>query len=142
MEIKDFIKNVLVDIVKGVYMASEELEKYDVDINPTTNEKGMRGKANNVYKGIQNIDFDISVTLGETSSVANEVGASISAKIFVVSLFSFGSAVDAKAKDEIAYNTSLSHRIKFSVPISLPSNTDLESNRSKFKSNLLKLDQG
>lgn len=132
MELKEFIKNVIVDIAKGMLEAKEELQNMDVLINPAT-KNGVVGLSNNSERLVQNIDFDLSVTNNEGSETFTEEGSEIGGKALFVSFFSFHGNLNSKEKANKNVDSSVVNRLRFSLPVSFPTNTKLESEAKKVK---------
>lgn len=111
MELQEFVKDSLVQIVRGVRDAQQEIS--------TTGDAGVISppiqteweKAGYVFaKGglpVQKVDFDIAVTVAEKTGTKGTIGVVIAA----IGLGSQGESSNSKTNDS---------RIKFSVPIALP----------------------
>lgn len=111
MELSEFIKTVLTEITQGIEDAQESLKEKDMLINPITKSDGTYDTAGKGSKRqIQNLEFDLSV------SVSSETKKGASA-IAVVSFFA-GKGDISSINENISTN-----RLKFSIPVSLPTNT-------------------
>ncbi|EGR2774388.1 hypothetical protein QRC92_004726 [Vibrio parahaemolyticus] len=108
MELDQFVAKSLVMICKGVHQAQQEVMEFGASIN----EKPMAGGESSKYLKAQNstlmqtVEFDVAVV--------TEDNGSGSAKISVLGL---GLSKGGDTKD------SITSRIAFKVPISLPRNS-------------------
>jgi hypothetical protein len=110
MELKEFIKETLVEILNGVSEAQAELTTIEAEINPRRKfgkEERERTSMSEHHCPVYDVDFDIAVTVTE--------GQEAKARIAVFTGI-FGSGVGADIKSA---NVS-QNRIKFRVPISYP----------------------
>ena len=124
MELKDFVKSALVEVVEAVSEAQMDLIEKRAMINPkiyVDNITKTQGQSNlhlkegtgsphrtlPVYHAVQNIDFDVAVTISDTTKTGG------GGRISVIAL-----SLGGEASDEMQ-TTSVS-RIKFSVPILFP----------------------
>lgn len=112
MDLKEFIKDVLVDIIEGIDEAKIKLEESrDKAICPL-----IGATAANIFKDtycavqggvyFQNISFDVAVAAGKTGDTGGKVGVKV-----------FG--IDATIGGKSESNNSTITRIKFEVPIAL-----------------------
>jgi len=108
MELKEFVRQSLVQIVEGVEAAKEELKGRDVFINPYADDKNTIDKYLK-YRKVQDIEMNISVVTD--SKTDNGQGGSIK-------VLDFSLGYDAKSNKELKQSNVSS--LKFSVPISLP----------------------
>ncbi|WP_437918545.1 hypothetical protein [Sphingobacterium sp. LRF_L2] len=111
MELKEFIKEAVVQIVNGVEDARKELADVDVLINPCINERGaVANEGNAVGEGErqpQNIEINVAITVeGEGS---NAKGLSVFTGFFAIG--------GQSSNNE---RTSAVNTLRFNVPISLP----------------------
>ena len=110
MDLKDFIKSTLTQIVQAVEESNEALKESDAEINPTvwSEHGGLR-----IYKGkdaktfAEMIEFDVAVTAREEKG--NTGGAA-------VTIAAIGLGTKRTSENE---NTTVS-RIKFKIPVLLP----------------------
>lgn len=118
LSLDQFVSLAITDISKGMRQAAQELVDEGVLINPLTNEKGAISMTSiNTVRHVQHIDFDLTV-----SAISNEqTGAGI--QIRVLNLFNAGGKIDAGTS-----NTTTS-RMKFSIPISFPTNDKILTRR-------------
>ena len=111
MEVKEFIKQTIVQISDAITESQKELESKNVIINPERTAIGHKGdkylqKAGQRF--IQNIDFEIIVTLEEQNKKGGK------ASINVANVFSIG------GDKGISVENINQHKLKFSLPIALP----------------------
>ena len=119
MELKEFIKTALTDIVSAVRETQEEVKEY-ATIAPLMT-RGERTKAIEMKDGIahiSNIDFDVAVTT-ETKESAE---AGIKAGITVASILNIG--VGSKGDGTESYQNI--SRIRFTIPVLLPCSASLD----------------
>jgi hypothetical protein len=120
MELKDFVKESIVQVSKGIDEANKDLDELDAMVNPmyvTMNSDSAQsyGRTSTRDSGysdadsrvIQKVDFDIAVTIEKGEE------ASAGAKI---SIASFALGADAKTDS----NNKSQSRIKFSLPVVFP----------------------
>ena len=111
MELKDFVRESLSQIVGGVVEAQQELLNSGVtgEISPSI--KTEWGKTDLVIgqsgMPIQNVEFDIAVIASEKTGTKGTIGVGIP-------VFKIG------AGGETTETTSQTSRLKFSVPVALP----------------------
>lgn len=110
MELKDFIKETLIQITQGISEAQTELEESNCVINPRDIKED--GFANVMIKNkrhtVQCIDFKIALT--STTESADKAGIG-------VMLGSFGIGGNKTSSDGNTSNTNIS----FSIPVVFPS---------------------
>jgi TRAP-type uncharacterized transport system substrate-binding protein len=111
MELHDFIKATLTSISNGIIEAQKELNGKDVFINPETSMVGNSGqkilqKAGHRY--IQELEFEILISVDEKSKDSG------GGKIQVFNVASLGAGTTAEN------NTTNSNKIKFKIPVALP----------------------
>lgn len=108
MQLKDFIRETLIQIVEGVSLAQKEITNKGGNVNPI--EVGFtKDGQNTAYNHAipQDVHFDIVLAQVEGSGVESGIG---------VFLGSFG--IGSKAKSD-AQNASTS-KIQFTIPLMLP----------------------
>lgn len=110
MELKDFIKETLIQIVQGIGEAQEELKDTDCAINPRDikSEDYTTVILKNKRHVVQDVDFNIALT--NTSNSEDKAGIE-------VMLGSFGLGGNKTLSDGNTSNTNIS----FSVPVVFPS---------------------
>lgn len=128
MEIKDFIKESLLQIIDGVTNANEALAAKGSYI-PTKNITGESvyhdSMAIPTIEGVEHylkIDFDLAVIVNVDNNVS--IGGEIGTNNASIQLAFAKLNVDAKASMESSYEHDRSqqsiHRIKCSIPLALP----------------------
>jgi len=107
MNLREFVKESLVQIVGGVNDAVNELQESGAVVNP----RRRAGPPSQMHRGsatpIQDIEFDVAVTIGSTAETTG--GGS-----FGLQVFSIG------AKSSSGTDSQSVSRIRFSVPLALP----------------------
>jgi hypothetical protein len=113
MNLKTFVKETLVQICDGVQDAANELNARGAIVNPDgTNSDGNATYVNNSFRRtVQQIEFDVALTA--TQEEGTQGGIAIVAGVI---------GIGTRGKSEtISSSTS---RIKFSVPIALPTSNN------------------
>lgn len=125
MELKDFVKNVIVEISTGMLEAKNELKDLDVLINPSSN-SGVIKESQNSERLIQYIEFDVSVEVKSEESASKEGEKEVGGKLQVASFLNIGaSKKNTNTENSVTENIS-NNRVKFSIPVSFPTNTTLD----------------
>lgn len=108
MELKDFIKTAITDITEAVCELQSQLNNGAI-VNPTLpNQNTMRTlKVGEDICPIENLTFDIAVTVTETSGTDSSANAGIS-------------ILGAKIGAESSARTENVSRLSFSIPIVFP----------------------
>jgi len=130
MELKDFIKNVIVEISLGVLKAKKELEDTDALVNPATT-RGVVTKHGGTERSVQNIEFDISVSLLEKSTNTQTQDKKAKASIGVLDVLNLNFGTKNSETDNASLKNATTNKIKFSVPISLPTSAEPEGGTYK-----------
>lgn len=113
MDLKDFIKTAITDIVDAVREAQDAVKDVATVVPFAKNANcGSHIRTADGVANVSNVDFDIAVTT-ETNESAN---SGVKAGIQVAGLLNFGVGVKDGASEKYQ-NVS---RIKFSVPVILP----------------------
>ena len=113
MDLKDFVKETLVQISSGVQESIAEVRESGGYTNPAAakrKESGQGSYFSSMGDG-QNVflvDFDVAVSVDEDSKVSGE------GKLRVASVISLGGEAGSSTK------SSASNRVSFRVPIALP----------------------
>ena len=97
LSLENFVYQTIIEITEGIKNASTKLKESDTLINPATHSSGtiiLGREGENVYRNVQKIEFDLTVSMTSERSVGNNV-------------------------TNIATN-----RLKFIIPISLPVNEE------------------
>ena len=115
MELKEFVSEALIQIVVGVQEAQGELLQSNAEISPrySNRQQGMLEKHKILFssKGniIQHVDFDVAVTASEGTGTKAGVGV-------IAGAFNLGTSGQSNQENQTV------SRIKFSVPVTLPTN--------------------
>lgn len=116
MELKEFIKQSIIQVTEAIIESNEELKSKDAVVNPGSIQ--VNSDASQAYgrestqlqhqsRTVQKLDFDVAVI------VQDEQNAGAGAKISVMSL-------KLGAEGDISYSNKSESRIKFAVPIMYP----------------------
>jgi hypothetical protein len=118
MELKEFVAETLKQIVEGLVVAQEHVKDKGATINPQdlTSTSGFPryytcGDGTNV----QMIEFDVSLIATEGKEAGGHIGV-------------FFGSLGAGARGKSETENSATNRVKFSVPIILPSNSQSKQN--------------
>lgn len=127
MDLKDFVKETLLDIVDGVKEAQEERKESGAIISPRhIGGKGYTAQVGEKSCSVQLVDFEI--VLGEI--VNKESQGIVQGKLGVV-LSKIGIGIEAKGEAKKEDRNSAQTSIRFSVPVILPSIDNGEINHPK-----------
>lgn len=111
IELKDFVRDSLVQIVEGVAEARDPIAKLGGLVNPVgnTDQRNVRkGHEFNPMSGsTEFVEFDVAISVGETESKSSGVGL-------------FVGPVGLGAKSDGEESNSSTTKIKFAVPILFP----------------------
>lgn len=110
MELKEFVKETLLQITEGVKEAQEAVKEYGAAVNPMQYQKSAdstNAKLNNEYYPVQNIDFEVALTSSNDGGTKKGIGV-------LLGNLSIGAN---KSEDN---KTMAVTNIRFSVPIVLP----------------------
>ena len=123
--LSDFVKTTIVEIVKGVEEAKNELAKLEVYINPHVNKEGVMptSETERTFRRVQNINFDLMVSAENMIDTSTKKQIGIGLK--VISHIGLGASLNKKESDLLKNNSV--NRISFSVPISFSTNTKGET---------------
>lgn len=111
--LNDFVKSTLVAIVRGVVDAQGETDSLGASVNPRQN--GIDGNHINGTT-IQDVHFDVAVTASESTAI--DGGAKLN-----VTVLKAGVGTNSEASE------SSTSRIKFTVPVGLPSPSESAKRR-------------
>lgn len=111
MELKDFVSEALVQIVRGVAQAQNELKGTGARVSPrmrSTDKSHTIGEAEmDGGQPVSHVEFDVLVTAAEGTGSKGTVGV-------VVGVLGLGTQAQSEAK------SGQESRIKFKVPLLLP----------------------
>ena len=121
MDLRNFIKETLVQIAQGIDEASQALGGTSAIVNPRnvvgahgTNDAKVYGyvaKDKNMRQAVQSINFDVAISVAEGTETKGGIGLMVGAV-----------ALGSQGKSD-ASNTSQS-RIQFNIPMVLPTQTN------------------
>lgn len=115
MELKDFIKQTIEQIIEGVVEAQSAIHKHGADINPINFTYTKDGKHNHSkYSLPQDILFDIGLTSTEKNGTTEGIGV-------------FLGSIGLGKRNEGSLEAVAITKVKFSVPLALPPGTDHKS---------------
>lgn len=108
MNLQDFVKTALVDIVVGVANARAELKQHGSDAGSIPQYGDVKGvRTDNNGKQIQTVEFDVALADSSSTDTKGGIGVLLGA----VNLGTHGSSRG---------ESSSTSRIKFSIPLVLP----------------------
>lgn len=138
LNLASFVANTITEIALGVEKAKERLMDYDVLINPATDASGnLRTNYDGVVRKIQDVEFDLSVTISKEEIDIDKDIKEGNARIQVVSLFNFsiGGGIKNESVDELNLKNVVVNKIKFSIPVSFGTNKPGTDNAFELKAN-------
>lgn len=108
MELKDFIKSTLEQIVEGTVLANEVITEKGGTLNPSRVKFQKDGLANNFYHAMpQDVNFDVGLTTTGKDGSTEGVGV-------------FLGAVSLGKKNDTSVEQIAITRVKFTIPLVLP----------------------
>lgn len=119
MELKEFIKTALIDIIDAVKETQDKVKDYAtiVPLVETGNKEASVLMNDGVAK-ISNIDFDVAVSSETKENGRNDAEG----RIKVAGVFNIGIG----GKEEAEKNSQNISRIRFSIPVLLPHSASLD----------------
>lgn len=113
MELKEFIKTALVDIVEAVKETQEAVGE-TATVMPVRSgaHAAFDVRVEGGYEIVSPIDFDVAVTIGSKEGATGNVGGGIQ----IAQIFNFG----AKHQEEAENTLQSVSRMKFTIPVLLP----------------------
>jgi len=136
MEIKDFIKEALLQIVDGVTSANNELKSKGAYI-PTTDVLGdgifaTLNRENGTTKTHIKVDFDLAVVLTQADSTKLDgtLKTAGEGKLRIAPFIKIGAGagVEGSASNEDRSENQTIHRIQCTIPLSLPEPLNKQQN--------------
>lgn len=121
MDLSEFVRETLNNVVAGVVLSQEDLKKTNAIINPSTIDENGFISLSYGNKRIVNVSFDVAVTVDDIEG--DKAGIKVSVANF------FSGSVGGETKT--AY--LLVSRVSFEIPILLPINDDLTEKGIKEK---------
>ncbi len=125
MELKEFVKETLVQIASGVVEAQEELSETGCLINPegfVTGENNIKPGFKGEFRYLQFVKMNVQVTVSEEAG--NKAGISVA------------SIIKAGVNTEVSSSSNNMTSLEFKIPISLPE-TSTGYNRKGLKANFI-----
>lgn len=117
MELKDFVKETLEQIVEGAAMAQEAINKKGGSVNPSSMKFQRDGEWNNYDHAMpQEVVFDVGLTSTDKSGSTEGVGV-------------FLGAINLGKKNEDGTEQVAITKVKFTIPLALPSGEQLKGKR-------------
>ena len=111
MDLKEFVKESLVQIIEGVKAAQDATTGTTARINPSGmafgDIKGLKQYELSTYISAENIEFDIAVTVSEGESAKGGIAV-------------LAGLIGGKAQAGFENVSSYASRIKFQVPVLFP----------------------
>ena len=107
MEIQDFIRSVLVQLVRGVETAQQELKDSKATINPLGIRAQLALEQNKAAPDFTNVEFELAVEVKSSGEQAGGVGIQVA----VFKMGAEGKKMEAESHVS---------RLRFSVPVHLP----------------------
>ena len=121
MDLSEFVRETLNNVVAGVVLSQEDLKKTNAIINPSTIDENGFISLSYGNKRIVNVSFDVAVTVDDIE------GDKAGIKVSVANFFSGSVGGETKtAKQKVS-------RVSFEIPILLPINDDLTEKGIKEK---------
>lgn len=122
MELREFIKGVLLDITNAIKESQEEINN-GVIISPTASKDGEIVATENGNLKISHIDFEVALTVDSSNGKNKGLGAGIT----VLSAF-----VGGKTEKEETLKNEMVSKIKFSIPLIYPHVVVIEKDKVKY----------
>lgn len=109
MELKEFVKETLLQIIQGVKEAQEEAPKFGAAVNPgeIVGSNLQLASVNGEGCTVQNIEFEVGLTTSNAETAKSGIG---------VMLGGIGAGTNKSANEQQSSAT----KIKFTVPLVLP----------------------
>ena len=117
MELKEFIRETLLQITQGVHEAQQTVKEYGAIVNPAQYQEStdtLNAKIDNQYRPVQNVNFEVA--LASSNSEGNKTGIGV-----LLGSFNIGTSNHEDSKLISVTN------VRFSVPLVLPSD-DIQDN--------------
>lgn len=121
MDLSEFVRETLNNVVAGVVLSQEDLKKTNAIINPSTIDENGFISLSYGNKRIVNVSFDVAVTVDDIE------GDKAGIKVSVANFFSGSVGGETKTANQKV------SRVSFEIPILLPINDDLTEKGIKEK---------
>jgi len=123
MELKDFVKATLEQIVEGVVNAQDSIKPHGASINPTSLRYTKDGQNNNFDHAMpQDVVFDVGLTSTDKSGSSEGIGV-------------FLGSINLGKKNNTGSESVAITKVKFTVPLVLPPGKDMKASRKPMKIN-------
>ncbi|GJH39838.1 hypothetical protein RCZ04_03880 [Capnocytophaga sp. HP1101] len=122
LSLSEFVKNAIIEVSKGIDDAIEELKDSDVLVNPTLHMGKVHIDKKGYERQVQSIDFDLIVTIEDSTDTTGKDNKQATALLKVVSLLNIdigGKSINEKTETE---KNTVVNRLKFSVPVCFNTN--------------------
>ena len=117
MELKDFVKATLEQIVEGVASAQEAIAPKRAVINPSEMEFYKDGVWSNYSHAMpQNVEFDVGLTSTDKKGSVEGIGV-------------FLGSINLGKKNDVGVENVAITKVRFSVPLVLPPGASLKKDR-------------
>ncbi|WP_298114411.1 hypothetical protein [uncultured Bacteroides sp.] len=110
MELKDFIKQTIIDIKDAIQELNEEFEKENTVVNPTHVCDSSHSYLEGSYRNVTDIHFDLSLNATEEVGKEGKIGV-------MSSLINLGGSTRSGNTNENI------NRLQFTIPVCFPSRT-------------------
>lgn len=128
LPLSEFVRTTIVEIAKGINSAIEDLKDTETKINPRVDDKNvavMKDNNSGLYRKVQDIEFDLLVSIETEKNKTNQDETSGKVSLNVLSILSIEFGGNDKSVDTRTKNNSYANRIKFSIPVSFSTNTHI-----------------
>ena len=127
MDLSEFVRETLNNVVAGVVLSQEDLKKTNAIINPSTIDENGFISLSYGNKRIVNVSFDVAVTVDDID------GDKAGIKVSVANFFSGSVGGETKTANQKV------SRVSFEIPVLLPINDDLTEQGIKERQYNLKI---
>lgn len=118
MELQEFVKETLLEIVRGVKEAQDAVREYGATVNPRIVPNSESAQVAGEYRPVQNVDFEVGLTTSEESENKKGIG---------VALGMIKAGIDGNG----GRSSSAATKIRFTVPLVLPVDASGKENEVK-----------
>ncbi len=123
MDLKTFIQDTLLQIIEGTKAASNSIVS-----NVQNDENGYINPQGKTDLSIQNVSFDVALTVEESQGSTQGNENATDGKIRIASIFDISHKRGEVNSEELHEFSQSVCRIKFEIPIRLPASTDHKKN--------------
>lgn len=107
MELKEFIKETLKDIVSGVKEAQKSVSGLGGTVAPRTTNGDYKNDGGTEYRVVRNVEFEIGLTIEDSGERKGKIGV-------LSGVFSIGAGV-SETSGVKSFNS-----VRFSIPVAFP----------------------